>query len=250
MGRWHSIAARKASWDAKKSAVYAKIWKIIQMAAKKWSDPTMNPSLELALQKARYNWLPKDVVEKAILKWSGKMWSEDLQEVIFEWYWPWWSAILIKALTENTNRTSMLIKTALGKMLWSLWKQGSVSWKFSETGIFVVDWKVEKINDKWKMIDKISPLVVEEAEMEVMVLPVSDIEVELDKITLYCEKKDFSVVQDRLLEMWYHVVEWDLHFLTDDYISLGSADLEVLNKILLSLDEIDDISSVYHNVEE
>gem|GEM_PF-5693251 len=51
------------------------------------------------------------------------------------------------------------------------------------------------------MIDKISPLVVEEAEMEVMVLPVSDIEVELDKITLYCEKKDFSVVQDRLLEM-------------------------------------------------
>ncbi|NOZ43608.1 MAG: hypothetical protein GXP45_00255 [bacterium] len=68
MGRRHSIAARKAAGDAQKSKIYAKIGRIIQMAAKNGADVSMNPALDLALQKARYYGLPKDVIEKAILK--------------------------------------------------------------------------------------------------------------------------------------------------------------------------------------
>jgi len=82
MGRRHSIAARKASWDAKKSQAYAKIGKIIQIAAKKGADPKMNPSLDLALSKAKQYNLPREVVEKAILKWSGQLEGENLGLVV------------------------------------------------------------------------------------------------------------------------------------------------------------------------
>ena len=68
MGRRHSIAARKASGDAAKSRIYSIIGKKIQMAAKLGADPKMNPSLEMMLDKARYHGLPREVIDKAILK--------------------------------------------------------------------------------------------------------------------------------------------------------------------------------------
>lgn len=84
MGRRHSIAARKASGDAKKSQVYAKVGKIIQIAARKGADAKMNPALELALSKAKQYNLPREVVEKAILKGSGQLEGENLEEIFYE----------------------------------------------------------------------------------------------------------------------------------------------------------------------
>ena len=82
--KWHNIRHKKAVTDAKKSKVYAKVGKIIQVAARNGADPGMNPALELALQKAKYYSLPKDVVEKAIKKGSGQTDGEDLQEIMYE----------------------------------------------------------------------------------------------------------------------------------------------------------------------
>ena len=86
MWRRHSIAARKASGDAAKSRIYSIIWKKIQMAAKNWADPKMNPALEMVLEKARYNWLPRDVIDRAILKGSGQLEWEDMKEMIYGFY--------------------------------------------------------------------------------------------------------------------------------------------------------------------
>ncbi|USN54740.1 MAG: YebC/PmpR family DNA-binding transcriptional regulator [Candidatus Peribacteria bacterium] len=66
--KWHNIKHRKAAQDAKKSKVYAKVAKIIQMAAKGGDDPSLNPVLDTALTKARQAGLPKDVIQKAIDK--------------------------------------------------------------------------------------------------------------------------------------------------------------------------------------
>ena len=73
--------------------------KIIQIAAKKGADPKMNPSLELALQKARYMSVPRDIVDRAILKGSGQLEGENLEEIFYEGYGPGGVAILVKALT-------------------------------------------------------------------------------------------------------------------------------------------------------
>ena len=89
--------------------------KIIQIAAKKGADPRMNPSLELALQKARYMSVPRDIVDRAILKGSGQLEGENLEEIFYEGYGPGGVAILVKALTGNTNRSASNIKTIRGK---------------------------------------------------------------------------------------------------------------------------------------
>lgn len=115
MGRRHSIAARKASGDAQKSQNYAKIGKIIQIAAKKGADPKMNPALELALSKAKQYNLPREVVEKAILKGSGQLEGENLEEVFYEGYGPEGVALLIKTLTSNTNRSASSVKQIMQK---------------------------------------------------------------------------------------------------------------------------------------
>jgi len=66
--KWHNIKHRKGAQDAKKSKIYAKVAKVIQMAAKNGDDPSLNPGLETALVKARQSGLPKDVIQKAIDK--------------------------------------------------------------------------------------------------------------------------------------------------------------------------------------
>jgi transcriptional/translational regulatory protein YebC/TACO1 len=89
--------------------------KIIQIAAKKGADPKMNPSLELALQKARYMSVPRDIIDRAILKGSGQLEGENMEEIFFEGYGPGGVAILVKTLTSNTNRTASSMKTIMGK---------------------------------------------------------------------------------------------------------------------------------------
>jgi len=89
--------------------------KVIQLAAKKGADPRMNPSLELALQKARYAGVPRDIVDRAILKGSGQLEGENLEEIFYEGYGPGGVAVLIKTLTSNTNRTASSIKSTMGK---------------------------------------------------------------------------------------------------------------------------------------
>lgn len=116
MGRRHSIAARKASGDAAKSRMYSIIGKKIQIAAKNGADPKMNPALEMVLDKARYYGLPRDVIDRAVLKGSGQLEGEEMKEVMYEGYGPSGSAFLIKTITSNTNRTSSAVRTILTKM--------------------------------------------------------------------------------------------------------------------------------------
>ena len=89
--------------------------KIIQIAAKKGADPKMNPSLELALQKARYMSVPRDIIDRAILKGSGQLEGENMEEIFYEGYGPGGVAILVKTLASNTNRTASSMKTIMGK---------------------------------------------------------------------------------------------------------------------------------------
>ncbi len=245
MWRRHSIAARKASGDKKKSQTYAKIWRIIQMAAKNGADPSMNPSLDLALQKARYYGLPKDVIEKAILKWSWQLGGEAIQEIIYEWYGPGGSAIIIKSLTDNINRSAMNVKVILWKHWWSLWKQWSVARKFEEIGVFILDGKTEIVIEKWNKVEKINPVDPEEAELELMDLPVKDIDIEWDKIIVTCEKSNFSVVQKWLKEQNFHVIEGALHFVAKDQTTLSEEDKTKHLELIEQLEEDDDISEVF-----
>ena len=250
MGRRHSIAAKKAAWDANKSRVYSIIGKKIQLAAKNWADPKMNPALEMVLEKARYNWLPKDVIERAILKWSGQLEWEEMKEVFYEGYGPNWSAILIKAVTSNTNRTSQSIRTALWKAWGSMAEIGAVSWQFKEQWLIVIDWKSEIVEDKGRQIEKVTPFDSDTLEMEVMELAIEDLNIEEGTAEVYTSKTDFINVRKAIVELWYHIAEADIHFFAENTITLSWEDKEVFDRIIDSLNEDEDVDQVYHNVAE
>jgi YebC/PmpR family DNA-binding regulatory protein len=248
MWRRHSIAARKASGDAAKSRIYSIIGKKIQMAAKNWADPKMNPALEMVLEKARYNWLPRDVIDRAILKGSGQLEWEDMKEVIYEWYGPNGSAFLIKTITSNTNRTSSDIKTILTKWWWAMAEMWAVAWQFQEKGLIVIDWISEKYEDKWRQLEKVTPFNDEEVEMAMMDLAITDVSVEDWVAEVYTTKTDFLTVRKQIEELWYHITEADLHYFADNTVTLEWHDLEVFNHLLDNLNDNDDVDHVYHNV--
>lgn len=248
MGRWHSIAAKKAAGDVGKWKTYSMMSKLIQLAAKKGADPKMNPSLDLVLQKARYHSVPRDIVERAILKWSGQLEGEDLQEVFYEWYGPAWSALVIKTLTSNTNRTSSNIKTILHKFWWSLGQQWSVAWQFDEKGIIVTDGKTKKEEIKGKEVETILPFDQDEIEMEILELPVDDISIENNVAVVFTQKTDFAEVLKAMDAMNYHILESDLQFVPQNEVDLSDMDLGQLNLLIEALENYEDVDKVRNNV--
>ncbi len=249
MWRRHSIAARKAWWDAAKSRIYSIIGKKIQIAAKQWGDPKMNPALEMMLDKARYYSLPREVVERAILKGSGQLEWENLEEIMYEWYGPAGTALLIKTVTGNTNRTASSIRTILGKHWWSLWLPNSVARQFKEMGIILLDGIAQTVQDKWKTIEKILPFDHEKIENDLMELPIADFSQEDEKYVVQTSKPDFISVKKSLTGLGYHISEADLHFIADNTVKLSAEDMERFTKLLTAIEEDEDVDAVRHNVE-
>lgn len=248
MGRWHSIAAKKASWDAAKSRIYSIIGKKIQIAAKNGADPKMNPSLEMVLEKARYHGLPKDVIERAILKGSGQLEGEEMKEVVYEGYGPNGSALLIKTITSNTNRTSQTVRTALQKAGGSMAEIGAVAWQFKEQGVIVIDGILEIVEDKGRQLEKITPFNPEELELQLMELAIEDLSIEDGVAEVTTSKSDFITVRSQISELWYHITEADIHYIADNYVSLSGEDLEIFEKIVDAINEDEDVDHLYHNV--
>lgn len=248
MGRWHSIAAKKASWDAAKSRIYSIIGKKIQIAAKNGADPKMNPSLEMVLEKARYHGLPKDVIERAILKGSGQLEGEEMKEVVYEGYGPNGSALLIKTITSNTNRTSQSVRTALQKAGGSMAEIGAVAWQFKEQGVIVIDGILEIVEDKGRQLEKITPFNAEELELQIMELAIEDLSIEDGVAEVTTSKSDFITVRSQISELWYHIAEADIHYIADNQVALSGEDLEVFEKIVDAINDDEDVDHLYHNV--
>ena len=249
MWRRHSIAAKKASWDAQKSHDYAKIGKIIQIAAKKWADRKMNPALELALSKAKQYNLPREVVDKAILKWSGQLEGENLEEVMYEWYGPAGTALLIKTVTSNTNRTASSIKAILWKHWWSLGLPNSVARQFKETGIIILDGITHTEQKGGRPVDSVLPFDEGKLEEDLINLPIEDFSNEEGKVVVQTSMANFITVKKSLEDLVYHSSEADLHFIADNMVKLSDEDMSRFMKLIESLEDDEDVDSIWHNVE-
>jgi YebC/PmpR family DNA-binding regulatory protein len=131
--KWANIKRDKAVNDSKKSKEFSKLTKIITVAAKHGGgDPDANPTLRMALEKAREARMPKENIEKAINKGTG-MGSDaaDFHEVVYEGYGPNGEAFYIKAITDNKNRTVAEIRNIFGKYGGSLGGAGSTAYIFT-----------------------------------------------------------------------------------------------------------------------
>ncbi len=138
--KWASIKHKKKAVDAKRGQLFTKLSRAITVAARDGGDPESNPSLALAVQKARDASMPKDNIERAIAKGTGADSEGDAYEsVLYEGYGPGGVAILVEVLTDNRNRTGSEVRHLFTKYGGSLGEPGSVAWTFEKKGEVVVD---------------------------------------------------------------------------------------------------------------
>src|SRR6201747_1825285 len=139
--KWASIKHKKAIVDSKRGKLFTKLARAVTVAAKEGGgDIDGNPSLALAVQKARDASMPKDNIERAIAKGTGEgVDADQIETVLYEGYGPGGVALLIEALTDNRNRTGSEVRHMFSKSGGNLGEPGSVAWQFEKKGIVVVD---------------------------------------------------------------------------------------------------------------
>lgn len=133
--KWAQIKRKKAVADNKKGAAFTKLAKNIAIAAKHGKDPDMNPSLRTAIEAAHAANMPKENIEKAILKGAGEVPGAVYEEVMYEGYGPGGIAVIVACVTDNTNRTVNELRNIFAKHGGTLGSHGSVLYMFEQKGI-------------------------------------------------------------------------------------------------------------------
>ncbi|MCB1020016.1 MAG: YebC/PmpR family DNA-binding transcriptional regulator [Acidobacteria bacterium] len=128
--KWHTIKHKKAALDAKRGKLFTRLLREVQMAARGGADPEANARLRTAVTAAKAKSVPADNIERAILRGSGQMEGESLEEITFEGYAPAGVAVYIETVTDNRNRTVSEIRHMLGKNGGNLGENGCVGWIF------------------------------------------------------------------------------------------------------------------------
>ena len=132
--RWAQIKHKKAASDAKKGKLFSRLSKMLTIAAKeKGPDPKTNSRLQAAIEEAKKENLPKENIDRAIKRASEKE-GLDLKEVVYEAFGPGGSALIITAITDNSNRTTNEIKHILSLSDGKLGVEGSAVWAFDRAG--------------------------------------------------------------------------------------------------------------------
>lgn len=133
--KWHSIKHKKGAADAKRGKVFTKLASEIAAAAQGGTDPDTNFKLRLSIQKAKAANLPAANVDRAIARGSGTGDGAKLEELTYEGYGPAGVAVMVKALSDNRNRTGSEVKSTFSKYGGNLGAQGSVAYMFESKGV-------------------------------------------------------------------------------------------------------------------
>ena len=236
-GHSHSanIAVKKAKTDAIKGRIFTKVGREIAVAAKNNPDPSTNSKLADAIAKAKSVNMPNDNIKRCIAKAAGELSNANFEELTYEGYGPASSAIIIKTLTDNKNRTVDYVRTTMRKHGGSLGNCGCVSFTFTNTGVIIVER---------------TPDLSEDTVMEYALDAGADDVISLDDaFEIHTSPSNFSQVRKYLEEKNLNFFEAEITMLPQSKITLEGDDLAKFNRLIDALEELDDVQDVYHNVD-
>jgi len=231
--KWSTIKHKKGATDAKRSKIFSRIAKEIQIAVKEGgADEANNARLRLAIQNGKGANMPKDNIQRAIS--SANKDGASLQEVTFEGYAPFAIALFIECLTDNNNRTVSSVRSMLTKKGGSLGTNGSLNFVFSRKGVITIP------------KGTINP---DDFELEMIDAGVEEIETNEENFELYCSVEEFASVRKRLEEMGIEAENAELRRVPNELKSLPLNDALRVLRIIDALEEDDDVQNIYHNLE-
>ncbi|MBR3368742.1 YebC/PmpR family DNA-binding transcriptional regulator [Candidatus Saccharibacteria bacterium] len=228
--KWATTKRQKAVVDAKRGALFTKIGNQIAIAARHGTDPNMNPSLAMVLEKARLANMPKANIERAIARVADKS-AAALIEETYEAYGPAGAGIIIEVATDNKNRTLPEVRHTLEKNGGRMADPGSVMFQFSRKGVIV-------ISDKG-----------EDALMTALEAGAEDAEEVEDGIEIFTPSSDLMKVRASLIEAGMTVTEAELKYVPTSTVPVEGDNSEKLEKLLDAIDDLDDVTAVYTNAE-
>ena len=232
--KWSTIKRKKGAADAKRGAVFTRISKDITLAAKEGGgNQDMNPSLRLAVKKAKSANMPLSNIERAIKKGTGELPGIKYEDFIYEGYGPSSVAILIQVLTDNKNRTFPEIRSIMTKNNGNLGESGCVSWIFEKKGTITIS--IDSVNEDTLMS------ALDDAEIE-------DINFEDTYYEIVVEPQNFESVSN-LLDQNDIDFDGEISLLAQNTIKVSEYEVEKIIKLLELLEEHDDIQKVYSNFE-
>ena len=237
--KFANIKHKKEKNDAAKGKIFTIIGREIAVAVKEGgADPANNSRLRDVIAKAKANNMPNDTITRGIKKASGDAASVNYEYVVYEGYGPSGTAIIVKALTDNKNRTAANVRSAFTKGGGNVGTPGSVSFMFDKKGQIIID--------------------KEECEMdadELMMLALDagaeDFSEEEDSYEVYTAPEDFSAVRETLEKEGVPMLEADVTMIPQTWTELTDEEsIKKMNRILDLLDDDDDVQAVYHNWDE
>lgn len=231
--KWSTIKRKKGAEDAKRGKIFTRIARDITLAAREGGgDEDSNPKLKLAVGKAKSANMPKDNIERAILRGTGGLEGEEMVEMTYEGYGPDGVAYIIDILTDNKNRALAELKHALSRGGGSLASAGSVTWQFERKGYFEIQGDAD----------------FEEIFMTAAEAGADDVTDEDGAIIVYTPYELFGAVEQALSDAGYEFDEAELRWEPTNEMELP-ADKAMQNMRLYErLEELDDVQSVSSNL--
>ena len=237
--KFANIKHKKEKNDAAKGKIFTMIGREIAVAVKEGGpDPANNFKLAQVIAKAKSNNMPNDTIERGIKKAAGDGNSVNYETTTYEGYGPSGTAIIVKCLTDNKNRTAANVRNAFTKGQGSIGTQGCVSYMFDEKGQIIID-KEECDMDA----DDLMMLALDAGA--------EDFSEEEDSFEILTAPDDFSAVREALEKAGIPMVEAQVAMVPQTYVDLtDEKDVKNLQRTLDLLDEDDDVTDVWTNWNE
>jgi YebC/PmpR family DNA-binding regulatory protein len=236
--KWANIQAKKGKTDAARGKIFTKLGRELLIAVKQGgADPAGNSKLKDVIAKCKAANMPNDTINNAIKKASGAGNADNYEEIVYEGYGPNGVAVIVEAATDNKNRTAADVRHVFDKAGGNLGTSGCVSYLFNKKGVIIIEKdSTDKDEDELMMIAL-------EAGAE-------DFSAEEEIYQIITDPSDFSQVREKLEEQDLSFLEASVQMVPTTTVSLDEKGTEKMERLLERLDELDDVSNVYHNWEE
>ncbi|KRF25050.1 MULTISPECIES: YebC/PmpR family DNA-binding transcriptional regulator [unclassified Phycicoccus] len=232
--KWATTKHKKAAIDAKRGKLFAKLIKNIEVAARTGGgDPTGNPTLYDAIQKAKKTSVPNTNIDNAVKRGSGATaGGSDWETITYEGYAPGGVAVLIECLTDNRNRAAAEVRTALTRNGGQLADPGSVSYVFDRKGVVIVP-KGDKTEDD------ILEVVLEAGADEVNDLG--------DSYEIISEATDFVAVRKAVQDAGIDYDSAEASWVPNLKVPLDADGARKMIRVIEALEDSDDVQDVFAN---
>lgn len=232
--KWSTIKRKKGAADAKRGQMFTKIGREIIIAVREGGpDPASNFKLRLIMDKARQANMPKDNVERSIRRGAGLDKSEVLEQVMYEGYGPGGTAFIVRALTDNRNRTVSDVRRAMTRAGGNLGESGCVAWMFEQKGYITVP------------LNGHDPDALFELALEA---GAEDIIIGEDLVEVYSQVHDFQHVIEALSQANIEMDVAEMSMIPNTTVDLNVDQGIKVMSLVDALEELDDVEKVFTNL--